>query len=135
MSAGTLETLTTLAKSLDSGTTSNDISYVLDILKAIKELDPTKEVIQKATKVGSQISSLRKKFQLTTSPQNAELLSLCKEILTKWKATLGTDTDSSLQSPSAQLKLRLKPTKASAGASSSGFDPAQLTESRRRVSE
>ena len=127
----------TFSKSLESGSNSNDIAYVIDILKAINEQVPSKEVIQKATKVGSQISSLRKKFQSQSSAQHSELLSLCKEILTKWKATLGTDSSTSssssttLQPPSAQLKLRLKPIATSS--SSSGFDPAHLSDSRKRV--
>ena len=140
----TLETLITFSKSLESGSNSNDITYVIDILKAIKDLEPSKEVIQKATKVGSQISSLRKKFQSQSSTQSSELLSLCKEILTKWKLTLGSESSSTstnnnntLQSPSAQLKLRLKPAattaSAAASSSSSGFDPAHLSESRKRV--
>ena len=141
----TLETLITFSKSLENGSNSNDITYVIDILKAIKDLEVSKEVIQKATKVGSQISSLRKKFQSQSSTQSSELLSLCKEILTKWKLTLGSESASSssstnnnnaLQSPSAQLKLRLKPaatTASAASSSSSGFDPAHLSESRKRV--
>jgi len=140
----TLETLITFSKSLESGSNSNDITYVIDILKAIKDLEVSKEVIQKATKVGSQISSLRKKFQSQSSTQSSELLSLCKEILTKWKLTLGSESSSTsthtnnntLQSPSAQLKLRLKPaatTASAASSSSSGFDPAHLSESRKRV--
>lgn len=135
MSVNTLEMLMTFSKSLESGSNSNDITYVIDILKAIKKEAPTKEVIQKATKVGSQISSLRKKFQ--SSANNSELLSLCKDILTKWKATLGTEEESSsstLKSPIAQLKLRLKPASTSSTSSSSSFDLSQLSDSRRRVS-
>ncbi|XP_078598783.1 transcription elongation factor A protein 1-like [Branchiostoma floridae x Branchiostoma japonicum] len=117
---GTEEDVLRIGRKLDKLIAKNSFENALDILKSLKELPMTLDILQK-TRIGMSVNNLRK------SSNSEEVNSLAKSLIKSWKKLLNqngapkrsdsTSSEPSEKSPPEGTKLQRQDSSSTAGSS------------------